>query len=98
LAQKDILRGQFGLRTQQVSREAADDRARSRTKRFARNRRRTGEDRLQFGDDTGEHEADLRRDELHFQALAGREIFNDPVPRERSSQDNDILARTLTCA
>jgi len=51
------------LRQQQVSRETADDRARSRTQRFANSLRRAGEDRLQLGDDTGEHETDLPRDQ-----------------------------------
>jgi hypothetical protein len=62
LAQKNILRGQFGSRTQQVSQETTDDRARSWTKRFSHRPRRTGEDRLQFGEDTSGHETDLRRD------------------------------------
>ena len=62
LAQKDILHRQFGPRTQQVSRETTDNRARSRSQRFAHNLRRAGQDRLRFGDDTSEHETDLPRD------------------------------------
>jgi hypothetical protein len=63
LAQKDILHRQFGPRTQQVSRETTDDRARSRTQCFAHHLRCAGEDCLQFGDDTSEHETDLPRDQ-----------------------------------
>ena len=54
LAQKDILHRQFGPRTQQVSRETTDDRARPWTQCFADNLRRAYHDRLQFGDGTSE--------------------------------------------
>jgi hypothetical protein len=98
LAQKDILHGQFGSRTQQVGSEPGNDTVRTRSQRFADSLRGVAEGRAKFGYDTRKHVSNLLRDEPQFQALVVGEIFNDPLPEQRGSQHSFPIKRATSRA
>jgi hypothetical protein len=69
LAQQDVLGHQLHMRAQQVSGEAANDRARPRPQRFADSFRGGGESPPQLANDMSEHETDLFRDQPNGKPL-----------------------------
>jgi hypothetical protein len=93
LAQQDVLGRQLHMRAQQVSGEAANDRATPRPQRFVNSSRRGTESPPQLANGMSEHEPDLLRGRPQLQPLVVGEIFNDPRAEERSSQDSPKVAQ-----